>query len=190
MIQKDTFWVLLMKSPEVEAKLHEELRAVLNGKLPAFEDIAKLRYTEQMVKEAMRLYPPIWGVARQSLKEFNAGGYRIPGGSEIIISQWVNHRNPAYFDNPDKFQPERWTEAFTKQLPKYAYFPFSAGPRNCIGSGFAMMESTLILATMAQSVSLRRVSSAPIGTFPSITLRPDGDLRVTVTSMPHQRKTS
>ncbi|HUD47121.1 MAG TPA: cytochrome P450 [Candidatus Baltobacteraceae bacterium] len=175
-------WVLLMKSPEVEAKLHDELRALLDGRLPAFEDVTKLRYTEQIVKEAMRLYPPIWAIARQSLNEFNAGGYRIPGGSEIIISQWVNHRNPAYFDNPDKFQPERWTEAFTKQLPKYAYFPFSAGPRNCIGSGFAMMEGILILATMAQSISLRRVSTNFVRPFPSITLRPEGDLRVTVIS--------
>jgi cytochrome P450 len=126
----------------------------------------------------MRLYPPIWSVGRHALNDFAAGRYTIPGGSEVIISQWVNHRNPEYFEQADRFWPERWTEAFARQLTKFAYFPFSAGPRNCIGNGFAMMEATLILATMAQNISLRRVSTSFVKPFPSITLRPQGDLRV------------
>jgi cytochrome P450 len=173
-------WLLLMDAPDVEKKLHNELHQVLDERLPTFEDISRLPYTESIVKEAIRLYPPIWSVGRHALNDFAAGGYTIPGGSEVIISQWVNHRNPEYFEQPDRFWPERWTEAFARQLAKFAYFPFSAGPRNCIGSGFAMMEATLILATMAQNISLRRVSTSFVKPFPSITLRPQGDLRVGV----------
>jgi cytochrome P450 len=161
-------WLFLMQTPVVEEKLHAELRTILDGRLPTFDDLPKLRYAEQIIKESMRLYPPIWGVARQALGDFEASGYRIPAGSEVIMSQWVNHRDSKYFEEPQEFRPERWTEEFAKQLPKFAYFPFSAGPRNCIGSGFVMMESVLVLATMAQRISLQRTSSDPITLFPSI----------------------
>ncbi len=171
-------WLLLMQAPEVEQKLHAELGAVLGDRLPTFDDLPKLRYADQIIKESMRIYPPIWGIARQVLADFEASGYRIPAGSEVIISQWVNHHDSKYFERPEEFRPERWTEEFCKELPKFAFFPFSAGPRNCIGSGFAMMEAVLVLATIAQRISFRRTSTNPITPFPSITLRPQGDLSV------------
>lgn len=177
-------WLLVMQAPEAEERLHAELDTVLDGRLPTFDDLPKLSYTEKIIKESMRIYPPIWGVARQVLEDFEVSGYRIPAGSEVIISQWVNHRDSIYFEEPEEFRPEGWREEFTKQLPKFAYFPFSAGPRNCIGSGFVMMESVLVLATMAQRIWLRRTSSDPVIPFPSITLRPRGNL--TAVSIPRR----
>jgi cytochrome P450 len=167
-----------MESPDCERKLQIEVDSMLGGRLPSFEDIPRLEYTGRVVKEAMRIFPPIWGIARHSLGEFCAGGYRIPAGCEVLISQWVMHHSSRYFEDPLRFNPDRWTDEFTANLPKFVYLPFSAGPRNCIGSGFAMMESVLILATMTQAISMRRVSTSSIIPFPSITLRPKGDLTI------------
>jgi cytochrome P450 len=164
-------WYLLSQHPEVEHRLREELRLVLNGRVPVAQDLVRLPYTEQVVKEAMRLYPPAWGVARTVVKDCEIGGYQIPLGANIVASQWVMHRDPRYFSDPEKFNPDRWSTV-TPRLPRFAYFPFGGGPRVCIGAAFAMMEAMLLLATIAQQFQLRLVPGHQIAAMPSITLRP------------------
>jgi cytochrome P450 len=173
-------WYLLSEYPEAEQKLHAELRSVLGGRLPQADDLARLCYTEKVVKEAMRLYPPAWGVARTVAKEFEIGGYRIPAGADLVASQWVVHHDPRYYRDPEKFDPDRWSADNMRRLPKFAYFPFGAGPRACIGAGFATMEAILLLAAIAQRFQLRLVPGHPVVPIPSITLRPKHGMRMIV----------
>lgn len=177
-------WHLLMQSPGAVAALEEEVDEVLGDRLPRFEDLPRLRYTEQVVKESMRLYPPVWAVGREVVEDFTAGGFRIPAGAQIVISQWILHRDRRWFDAPEEFRPERWAEGLAERLPKYAYIPFSAGPRNCIGSSFAMMEAMVILAVMVSRARLQRAGHGETTAFPSITLRPSGNVQVTVSRRP------
>ena len=165
-------WLLLAQHPEVERKLHEELDLVLGGRVPGFSDLPALIYTERVIKESMRLYPPAWSLARTVISDFELRGYRIPAGANVVMSQWIMHRKPAYFPEPEKFDPDRWSPEKTQKLPRFAYFPFGGGPRQCIGSSFAMMEASMLLATMAQGVRLRSVPDHPIALVPSFTLRP------------------
>ena len=176
-------WYLLSQHPEVQYKLREELRQVLDGNVPQAKDLIRLPYTERVVKESMRLYPPAWGVARTVVKDCEIGGYHIPVGANIVASQWVMHRDPRYFADPEQFEPDRWTDN-SLRLPKFAYFPFGGGPRVCIGAAFAMLEATLLLATIAQQVELQLVSGQQIAPIPSITLRPDKGVRMIV----HRRR--
>lgn len=173
-------WYLLAQYPEVEAKLHAELESVLGGRAPGLADLPALRYTEMIVKETMRLYPPAWAIGRAALQDCEIGGYHIPARSQIYMFQWVTQRDPRYFEQPNEFIPERWTEEFTKQLPRYAYFPFGGGPRQCIGNSFALMEATLIIARMAQKFSLKLVPGQTIKPVPSITLRPESGIRMMI----------
>ena len=173
-------WYLLSQNPEAESKLHAELESVLGGRLPQTEDLPRLPYTERVVKESMRLYPPAYVVLRLSVEDCEIGGYKIPRGSSVGTSSWVVHRDPRYFPDPERFLPERWTDEFQRSLPRFAYFPFGGGPRVCIGAQFAMMEATLVLATVAQRYSLRMVPDHPVETSPSITLRPRYGLRMTL----------
>jgi cytochrome P450 len=173
-------WFLLNDHPEVERKLHEELRTVLGGRRPETHDLVRLTYTEKVVKEAMRLYPPAWGVARTALKDCEIGGFRIAAGANVVMSQWVMHRDPRFYSEPENFDPDRWSEENTQRLPRFAYFPFGGGPRLCIGASFAMMEATLLLATIAQRFQLRLVPEQSIVPVPSITLRPKNGIRVVV----------
>ena len=173
-------WHLLSLSPGVEGKLHEELDRVLSGRLPLFSDLPLLPYTERVIKESMRLYPPAWGVARTVISEFELRGYRIPAGSNIVMSPWVMQRDPRYFVDPEKFDPDRWLAERLQKLPRFAYFPFGGGPRQCIGSAFAMMEATLLLATIAQRFQLRSVPGHPVVPVPSFTLRPRHGLVMTL----------
>ena len=117
-------WYLLAQYPEVEKKLWSELRGVLNGKSPGMQDLSKLPYTERVVKEAMRLYPPAWAVVRNALKDCEIGGYRVPAGATVVMSQWVMHRDPRYYEQPERFNPDRWLDEQAKAAPKFAYFPF------------------------------------------------------------------
>ncbi|MGO9702711.1 MAG: cytochrome P450 [Xanthobacteraceae bacterium] len=172
-----TFY-LLSQHPEAEAKLGEELQRVLGGRPPTVADLPQLRHAEQVVTEAMRLYPPAWAINRETVEDCELGGYRIPAGTTIIISPWVEHHDPRYFENPEEFRPERWAGDLARQLPRFAYMPFGGGPRICIGNRFSMMEAVLILATMAQRFSLRWQSDHPIVLEPSITLRPGGGVWV------------
>jgi len=173
-------WHLLGQHPEAEARLHEELDRVLAGRTPEFGDLRDLAYTDRVIKESMRRYPPAWCVARTVIKDFEIGGYRIPAGSNVVMSQWVMHRDPRYFPEPEKFDPDRWLSERSQKLPRFAYFPFGGGPRQCIGNSFAMMEATLLLAAIAQRFQLRAVPGDPIIPVPSFTLRPKHAIRMTL----------
>lgn len=173
-------WYLLSQNPEVSRKFHAELDSVLAGRAPAVEDLPRLPYTERVIKEAMRLYPPAYVILRLAVEDSEIGGYRVPRGSSAAISPWVIHRDPRFFPEPERFNPDRWTPDFQRALPRFAYFPFGGGPRICIGAQFASMEAALVLATIAQRYNLRLVPGHPVETFPSMTLRPRHGLRMTL----------
>ncbi len=148
-------WVLLAENPKVEKALHNELDEVLGGRRPTVADVPALRYADAVIKEAMRLYPPVPMVACRAAREVELKGYRVPTGTQLLMSPWVVQRDPRFFDGPEEFRPTRWLGDAVKGLPDYAYFPFGGGPRKCIGFTFATMEAILILATVAQSVEVR-----------------------------------
>jgi cytochrome P450 len=167
-------WYLLSQNPGTEKKLAEELDAVLAGRAPALADLPRLPYTEMVIKESMRLYPPAWGVGRRALEDFEVGGYKVPAGTNVFLLQWVTHRDARFFPEPERFDPERWRDDPIRKgkIPRFAYFPFGGGPRVCIGAGFAMMEATLLLATIAQRYRFTLAPEAVVAPFFSITLRP------------------
>jgi len=165
-------WVLLAQHPAVRATLESELTSVLGGRTPTLEDVPSLPYTEAVIKEAMRFYPPIWTISRVASQDVEIGGYAIPQGTEIYMSQWVTHRDGRWFELPERFLPERWIDGLEQRLPKYAYFPFGGGPRICIGNRFAMMEAILLLATIAQHYRLDLRENQPVERDASLTLRP------------------
>jgi cytochrome P450 len=169
---------LLSENPDVERKLHAEIDAVIGAREPALEDLPKLKYTDAVVHEALRLYPPAWSLGRESIAPFDLGKYRFPAGSWLWFAPWVTHRDPRWFDDPLTFKPERWEDGLAKRLPKFAYYPFGGGPRVCIGNQFAIMEAVLVLATIARRFSLRTVDRARVEPFPSVTLRFKQGLRM------------
>ena len=173
-------WFLLSENPEAENKLHHELARVLDGKNPSFEDLPRLCYTEAVVKESVRLYPPAWSLARTAAEDFEIGGYLVPAGSNVVMSQWIMHRDPRFFPSPEQFDPGRWFEEHTQRLPRFAYFPFGGGPRYCVGASFAMMEATLLLAAIAQRFRLRMVPGHKVVPLPSITLRPKYGIKMSL----------
>ncbi len=173
-------WYLLSQNPAVETKLHAELDAVLLNRLPTFHDLPRLPYTEMVLAESMRLFPPAWVIGRRALADQPLGPYTIRAGSIVICSQYVTHRNPLYFPEPLRFDPERWTPEAKTRLPKFAYFPFGGGGRVCIGESFAWMEGILLLATIAQHWRMRLVPGHPVEPQPRITLRPKHGLRMTL----------
>ena len=175
-----TFY-LLAQHPESAAKLHAEVDGVLGGRLPALADLPNLPYTLQVIKEAMRLYPPAWVLnAREPRTETSIGDYTIPAGTQVFVSQWVMHRLARYFPDPERFLPERWTPEFEESLPRYAYMPFGGGPRVCIGNSFAMMEAQLVLATLAQRFELTLADDQRIEPDALITLAPKNGMRMRV----------
>jgi cytochrome P450 len=161
-------WYLLSLHPSVEAKLHEELTTVLNGRTPQYEDIANLRYTRMVIEESMRLYPPAHTIAREPIAPDYILGHRIPVGAIVLIVPWLIHRKASLWDQPHRFNPER----FTAEPPRFSYIPFGAGQRICIGAAFAMTEAILILAMVAQRYRLRLKAAHPIEPQGLITLRP------------------
>jgi cytochrome P450 len=171
---------LLSNSPEVDARLGDEIRTVLGGRAPGLADIPRLAYVEHVVTESMRLYPPAWAIAREAIEPLDLRGFHIAKGTQVWISQWVAHRDSRFFDDPDVFRPERWADGLAKRLPKFAYFPFGGGPRFCIGNAFAMMEATLLLATLAQRFRFEVAPGARVVPYPSITLRPRYGLEMRV----------
>jgi cytochrome P450 len=172
-------WYLLAQYPEVEAKLHAEVDAVLGGRAATLADLKRLPYTAQVIKESMRLYPPAWNVARQAIEDVEIGGYTIETGSLVFVPIFLVQRDPRWYDDPDEFRPERWTEKFEQNLPRFAYLPFGGGPRVCIGNSFAQMEANLLLATIAGQYRLRLIEpDQQVGTDPLITLRPHGGMRL------------
>jgi cytochrome P450 len=165
-------WYLLATHPAVEAKVRSELELVLAGRPPAAADAPRLTYIEQVLLESMRLYPPAYAMGRESVEECTIGGYRIPAGSTVIMSQYVMHRHPRYFDRADEFDPDRWSGGLMKRLPKYVYFPFGAGPRVCIGNSFALLEAMLVVATVVPRFQFSLAAHPPVVPWPSVTLRP------------------
>ncbi|HWK89527.1 MAG TPA: cytochrome P450 [Longimicrobium sp.] len=167
-------WHLLALHPQAEARLHAEVDAALGARPAAADDYARLPYTRGVLAEAMRLYPPAWVVGREPLEDYEAGGTRIRAGTIVLMSQYVIHRDPRWWDAPAEFRPERWTPELEASLPRFAYFPFGAGPRKCIGEGFAWMEGVLALATLARRWKLRHAPGARVAAKPLITLRATG----------------
>jgi cytochrome P450 len=177
-----TFY-LLARHPEEADKLREELRRILAGRVPTVSDLAQLPYTRMVVEESLRLYPPVWTLSRTPREDDVIGGFHIPAGALVIISPWVTHRHPALWEEPERFDPERFTPSRTATRARFAYIPFAAGPRLCIGEAFAMQEAELVLATVAQRFRLDLVSSDTVEPAPLVTLRPRGGLPMTLTRL-------
>ena len=170
-------WYLLSQNPAAEAEFHAELDRVLAGRLPSFEDLPQLRYTESVFAEALRLFPPAWGIGRRALEDYPVGDFVIPARSVVLMSPYVVHRDPRWFPDPLAFRPERWL-ADDPARPKFAYFPFGGGARVCIGERFAWMEGTLLLAAIGQRWLLRLEPGHRVETHARITLRPKHGMRM------------
>ncbi len=165
-------WMLLHQHPQVAARVREEARTVLGGRSPGLEDLPRLAYTGQVIDEALRLYPPAWIVERQAKAEDRLGPWRVPPGTIVAVSPWVLHRHPGLWENPLRFDPDRFTPQRSQSRPKHAYLPFGAGPRVCIGNHFALMEARIILATMAQHYAVDVEQADAVKLAASVTLRP------------------
>ena len=166
-------WYLLAQYPEVDARLADELRTGVGERAPSVTDLPKLKYAEMIINESMRLYPAAYGLGRQAAKRTEVTGYPLARGTIVIIPTWVVQRDARWFDDPETFRPERWADDLARRLPRYAYFPFGGGPRQCIGNGFATMEAVLLLATIAQRFRLTLEPGQRIRPVPYVTLRPE-----------------
>jgi len=171
-------WYLLAQNPQAEAQLCAELRTVLRGRCPTAMDLPRLNYASAVVKEALRLYPPAWAIGRETLRDCVISGYHAPAGTQLIMSQWVTHRDPRHFAEPEKFRPDRWNDDLSKRLPKYAYFPYGGGVRVCIGKAFAEMETVLLLATIAQRFRLTQEPDHLVTLLPSFALLPKNGVKM------------
>jgi cytochrome P450 len=174
-----TFY-LLSEHPDADAALAAEAGEVLGDRVPAVTDLPRLCYAQQVVREAMRIFPPVWGIEREARQDLTVGGYRLPRGAQILISQYVVHRDPRWYAEPERFRPERWADGTEQQRPRYAYFPFGGGPRLCIGHEFAMTEAVLVLASIVRRFRLRVAPGHPVAPLPSITLQLKHGLRAVV----------
>jgi cytochrome P450 len=173
-------WYLLSENPECERRFHEEIDRELQGRLPAYEDVPRLRYVEMVMAESMRLYPPAWAMGRYALHDFQLGEFFLPAKTTVLMSQFITHRDPRFFPDPLRFDPERFTPEAKARRAKFTYFPFGAGFRQCIGESFAWMEGVLLLATLGQKWKLRLVSDHPVEPEPLITLRPKYGMRMSL----------
>ncbi len=172
---------LLARHPEVALKLEAEADAVLARRAPTPNDLPRLRYAENVVQEVMRLYPPAPVIGRQAIEPCELAGYRIPARGTVLISQWVVHRDPRWYDEPEQFRPERWSGGLLRRLPRHAYFPFGGGPRICVGNHFAMMEAILVLAAVARNWHFEvPAGEGSVRPRPAVTLRPEGPIRLVV----------
>jgi cytochrome P450 len=176
-------FMLLSKHPEVARRLRAELSQELGGRTPSLSDLSKLPYARMVAEESMRLYPPAWSMGRRTIEADEIAGYPIPARSLVLMSPYMTHRNPRCWDNPEGFDPERFSDERVEAMPRFAYFPFGGGPRQCIGNGFAMMELHLLLATLAQHYRLDLLPNANVEMDPSITLRPKGGLPMRLTKV-------
>jgi cytochrome P450 len=178
-------WYLLSEHPEVWQRLQAELQQVLGGCTPCIEDLPNLKYTDWVIQEAMRLYPPAWIISRRAIHDDEIGGCAIPAGSDISMSSYLVHRHPAFWNNPDRFDPERFSPERSANRPAYAYFPFGGGPRLCIGRDFANVEARLILAAVAQKYQPVLVEGHPVEPEALITLRPRFGLQMHLRPIHH-----
>jgi cytochrome P450 len=173
-------WYLLSQHPDAQRRLEEEIDVVLDGRSPEYDDLASLPYTRMVIDEAMRLYPPAWGFSRQALADDELGGFRLPRGWLAFIVPYVLHRLPGVWADPEAFDPDRFLPEATAARPKFVYLPFGAGPRQCIGSHFALIEAQLVMATLAQRYRLRLVPGHRVEPWPLITLRPRFGMPMTI----------
>jgi cytochrome P450 len=165
-------WYLLSQNPQVESKLLEELHDKLSGRAPTSDDVKNLAYTTNVLTESMRLYPPAYAIGREATQDYPILGtsYVASKGATVAVSQYILHRDPRFFSEPGRFDPDRWTAEMRSKLPRFAYFPFGAGPRSCIGEPFAWMEGVLLLSTIAQKWQMRHVTSHKVALMPRIAL--------------------
>jgi cytochrome P450 len=171
---------LLSQHPEVEARLREELRTVLQGRPPTYEDLDRLEYPRMVVDETLRLYPPVWGLNRHVAEDTELGGYHLPRGMIVLVSPWVTHRSAAIWQAPEAFRPERFAAGRKEALPRYAYFPFIGGARQCIGNHFALMEAQLVLAALYQRYHFALWPGHPVEPEPVLTLRPKHGMKMRI----------
>jgi len=165
-------WYWLSRNPDPERRLHAELDAVLGGRPPGPEDLPSLEYTRRTFDEVLRLSPPIYAVDRQAIADDCVCGYRIPKGVSILVSQYLMHRHPKYWDDPLTFDPDRFLPAQAAQRPPYSYFPFGGGPRRCVGMRLALMSIPLLIATLARRYRLRLKPGHPVEELARVNLAP------------------
>ncbi len=173
-------WALLSTHPQVRRTLQQEVAEVLNGQAPTLEDIPKLKYTRMVVDETLRLYPAAWAIVRMAISDDEVGGYHVPAKTTVIVSPYVTHRHPQFWQNPEGFDPERFSTERNAERPRYAYFPFSGGPRQCIGNEFSLLESTVILAMVTQRYDVNLAPGSQVLMDSSFALRPRGGVQVTL----------
>jgi cytochrome P450 len=171
-------WYLISQHPAVETELHAELGTVLGGRSPTVDDLEKLPYMRMVLSESLRLYPPNYAIAREALDAFLVGGYTVPAGTLILMSQYVMHRDPRYYPDPGRFDPQRWNPQTGMKPPHFTYFPFGGGPRGCIGQSYALQEAMLVIATLAQHWRMHLAPGHPVAFRPLINLRPKYGMRM------------
>jgi cytochrome P450 len=173
-------WYLLSTHADARRRLEDEIDMALKGRPPEYADLPNLPYTRMVIDESMRLYPPAWGISRQALRDDELGGYRLPRGWLALVIPYVLHRLPAYWEHPDVFDPARFSPERSASRPKFVYLPFGAGPRQCIGNHFALIEAQVILATLAQRYRLHHVRGHRVEPWPLISLRPRFGMPMTI----------
>ncbi|WP_273837515.1 cytochrome P450 [Halococcus sp. PRR34] len=175
-------WYLLSQHPEIERRVHDEIDEILGNESPTASDVRDLDLTERVIQEAMRLYPPVYTIFREPTEPIQLGGYRIPKGALVMLPQWGVHRDPRWYDDPESFDPDRWTTDRASERPNYSYFPFGGGPRHCIGKHLSMLEAQIILATVAQNYRLRLApeQSENLDFAPSLTMHPSEPIQMQV----------
>ena len=171
-------WYLLSQNPECEQRFHQEIDRELAGRAPDFDDVPHLRYTEMVLAESMRLYPPAWAMGRRALQDFQLGEFCLPAKTTVLISQFVTQRDARFFPDPSRFDPQRFTPEAKARRTKFSYFPFGAGVRQCIGESFAWMEGVLLLAALGQKWKFKLVLGQRVEPEPLITLRPKYGMRM------------
>jgi cytochrome P450 len=173
-------WYLLDRHPEVARRMHAEATEVLGDRKPGHDDLSRLTYTTMVIQEAMRLYPPVWGLPRQATSADDIGGYRVPAGADVMICPYTLHRHPAFWPEPDRFDPERFSAEAAGPAHRYAYIPFGAGPRVCVGSHLGMMEATLVAAMVARRFRLELIPGRAVAPEANLSLRVQGGLPMVV----------
>jgi len=174
-------WVLLSQHPAAAARLRAEIDAALGGRPPTAADVSRLGYVEQVIAETLRLYPSAWAIGREAVCDTQIGGQRVAKGTTVLLSPWVLHRDPRFFEEPHAFRPERWADGLAQRLPRFAYLPFGGGQRTCLGSAFAQLELTLVLTTIAQRFRIDLADpTQPVEPVPVLTLQPRGEVLVTL----------
>ncbi len=161
--------------------MHAEVDAVLGSHAPTYEDVPRLEYTTKVLTESMRIYPPAWVLVRQAVNDSVIGGYLVPKGADLVLSQYVTHHDPRLFPEPERFDPDRWTPEMRRALPKFAYFPFGGGARSCVGEPFAWMEGVLLLAAISSRWRMHHVKGRKVEMMPRITLRPKYGMKMRLT---------